>query len=136
MSCNISSRHIANLFDHILVYTFIICVPSLGRKQFLQNWNHSNSLNLYRLLDTQVSNMNQRIRTDPHCFVSIIGPCASGKTQLVSNMLLNQDRIFRPSLTKFCIYTITINPTSISCLLIAHVRKFTLKSVRASIEQQ
>ena len=44
--------------------------------------------------------MNKRVRTDPHCFVSIVGPCGSGKTQLVSNMLLNQGKIFRPSSDK------------------------------------
>ena len=44
--------------------------------------------------------MNKRIRTDPHCFVSIVGPCGSGKTHLVSNMLLNQGKIFRPSFDK------------------------------------
>ena len=44
--------------------------------------------------------MNKRIRTDPHCFVSIVGPRGSGKTQLVSNMLLNQDKIFSPSFDK------------------------------------
>ena len=96
----ISSRDIVNLFTSFLVYTFFICLHSLGRKQFLQNWNHSNSLYLYWLLDTQVSNMNKRIRTDPHCFVSIVGPCGSGNTQLVSNMLLNQGKIFRPSFDK------------------------------------
>ena len=44
--------------------------------------------------------MNKRIRTDPHCFISIVGPCGSGKTQLVSNMLKNQSKIFQPSFDK------------------------------------
>ena len=39
--------------------------------------------------------MNKRIRTDPHCFISIVGPCGSGKTQLVSNMLKNENKIFQ-----------------------------------------
>ena len=44
--------------------------------------------------------MNKRIRTDPHCFVSIVGPCGSGKTQLVSKMLANQNQVFKPSFDK------------------------------------
>lgn len=44
--------------------------------------------------------MNKRIRTDPHCFMSVVGPCGSGKTQLVSNMLINQSRIFKPCFQK------------------------------------
>ena len=45
--------------------------------------------------------MNKRIRTDPHCFISIVGPCGSGKTQLVSNMLKNQSKFFQPCFDKF-----------------------------------
>ena len=44
--------------------------------------------------------MNQRIRIDPHCFISLVGPCGSGKTQLVSNMLKNQSKIFQPCFDK------------------------------------
>ena len=44
--------------------------------------------------------MNKRIRTDPHCFLSVVGPCGSGKTQLVSSMLVNQYKVFRPSFDK------------------------------------
>ena len=44
--------------------------------------------------------MNKRIRTDPHCFISIVGPCGSGKTQLVSNMFKNQSKIFQTCFDK------------------------------------
>ena len=44
--------------------------------------------------------MNKRIRTNPHCFISIVGPCGSGKTRLVSDMLINQSRIFKPAFQK------------------------------------
>ena len=44
--------------------------------------------------------MNKRIRTDPHCFLSVVGPCGSGKTQLVSSTLVNQYKVFRPSFDK------------------------------------
>ena len=44
--------------------------------------------------------MNKRIHTDPLCFISIVGPCGSGKTQLVSNMLKNQCKIFQPCFDK------------------------------------
>ena len=44
--------------------------------------------------------MKRRIRTDPHCFISIVGPCGSGKTHLVSNTLKNQSKIFQPCFDK------------------------------------
>ena len=44
--------------------------------------------------------MNKRIRTHPHCFISIVGPCGSGKTQLVSNMLKNQSKVSQPCFDK------------------------------------
>ena len=39
--------------------------------------------------------MNKRIRTNPHYCSSFIGPCGSGKTQLVSFMLENEIKIFQ-----------------------------------------
>ena len=44
--------------------------------------------------------MNKRIRTNPHCFISIVRPCRSVKTQLVSNMLKSQSKIFQPCFDK------------------------------------
>ena len=44
--------------------------------------------------------MNKRIRTDPHCFLSVVGPCGRGKTQLVSSMIVNQYKVFRLSFDK------------------------------------
>ena len=44
--------------------------------------------------------MNKRINTSPHCFISIVGPGGCGKTQLVSQMLQNQRKIFKPSFDK------------------------------------
>ena len=44
--------------------------------------------------------MNKRIRTEPHCFISIVGPCGSGKTQLVLNILKNLSKIFQPCFDK------------------------------------
>ena len=49
--------------------------------------------------------MNKRIRTDHHCFISIVEPCGGGKTPLVSNMLKNQSKIFQPCFDKIvCLY--------------------------------
>ena len=45
--------------------------------------------------------MNKKINTDPHCFLSVIGPGGCGKTQLVSRILLNQKIIFKPCFEKF-----------------------------------
>ena len=44
--------------------------------------------------------MNKRIRTDPLCFISTVGPCGSGETQLASNMLKIQSKIFQPCFVK------------------------------------
>ena len=45
--------------------------------------------------------MNKRISTQPHCFVSVVGPAGSGKTRLIGRMIVNQAKIFSPSLDKF-----------------------------------
>ena len=44
--------------------------------------------------------MNKKINTNPHCFLSVIGPGGCGKTQLVSRILLNQKIIFKPCFEK------------------------------------
>ena len=44
--------------------------------------------------------MNKRISTEPHCFISIVGPAGCGKTQLVERMISNQEKIFSPRFTK------------------------------------
>lgn len=44
--------------------------------------------------------MNKRISTEPHCFISIVGPAGSGKTRLVGRMICNQEKIFSPSFNK------------------------------------
>ena len=41
--------------------------------------------------------MNKKIYTNPHCFISIVGPGGCGKTHLVSQIILNQKNIFKPS---------------------------------------
>ena len=45
--------------------------------------------------------MNKRIDTEPHCFISIVGPGGCGKTQLVAEMLVNQNKVFKPPFDKF-----------------------------------
>ena len=44
--------------------------------------------------------MNKRISTEPHCFISIVGPAGCGKTQLVGRMISNQEKIFSPRFRK------------------------------------
>ena len=44
--------------------------------------------------------MNKRISTQPHCFVSAVGPAGSGKTRLIGRMIGNQEKIFSPSFDK------------------------------------
>ena len=44
--------------------------------------------------------MNKRISTQPHCFVSVVGPAGSGKTRLIGRMIVNQAKIFSPSFDK------------------------------------
>ena len=45
--------------------------------------------------------MNKKLYTNPHCFLSVIGPGGCGKTQLISRILLNQNIIFKPCFEKF-----------------------------------
>ena len=44
--------------------------------------------------------MNKRIKTNPHCFISVVGPAGSGKTRLIGRMICNQEKIFRPVFDK------------------------------------
>ena len=44
--------------------------------------------------------MNKRISTQPHCFVSVVGPAGSGKTRQIGRMIVNQAKIFSPSFDK------------------------------------
>ena len=44
--------------------------------------------------------MNKRISTSPHCFISVVGPAGSGKTQLIGRMICNQEKMFRPVFDK------------------------------------
>lgn len=41
--------------------------------------------------------MNKRINTNPHCFISVVGPAGSGKTRLIGRMIFNQEKIFKPT---------------------------------------
>ena len=43
--------------------------------------------------------MIKRISTQPHCFISVVGPAGSGKTRLIGRMIVNQ-KIFSPSFDK------------------------------------
>ena len=71
----------------------------------LQYWVLTNSLSFRRFSITvslywihMSKSINKRINTSPHCFISIVGPGSCGKTQVVSQMLQNQRKIFKPSL--------------------------------------
>ena len=44
--------------------------------------------------------MIKRISTQPHCFISVVGPAGSGKTRLIGHMIVNQEKIFSPSFDK------------------------------------
>ena len=44
--------------------------------------------------------MIKRISTQPHCFISVVGPAGSGKTRLIGRMIVNQEKIFSPSFDK------------------------------------
>ena len=49
--------------------------------------------------------MNKRSDTEPHCFISVVGPTGCGKTLLVAEMLVNQKNVFKPPFDKllyFC----------------------------------
>ena len=44
--------------------------------------------------------MNKRISTNPHCFISVVGPADCGKTRLIAKMISKQEKIFRPSFVR------------------------------------
>ena len=44
--------------------------------------------------------MNKKTNTNPHCFLSVIGPGGCDNNRLVSRILLNQKIIFKPSFEK------------------------------------
>ena len=52
--------------------------------------------------------MNNRISTQPHCFVSVVGPLGSGKTRLIAHMIANQAKLFSPGLDKTIYFIIVI----------------------------
>lgn len=61
--------------------------------------------------------MNKRINTNPHCFISIVGPGGCGKTRLVSELLLNQRKIFIPSFDRILYFYNHFQSTYESLLL-------------------
>ena len=114
--------------------TVIFSIAYLAFAEFIANWDYRNFVNVHRLLGTKRKTMDKRIRTDPHCFISIVGPCGSGKTQLVSNMLKNQSKIFQPCFDKIVyLYnhyqkdfdTLLVNCVSQKSIPLSFIRAFT-----------
>ena len=44
--------------------------------------------------------MIKSISTEPHCFVSVVGPAGSGKFRLIGRMIGNHEKIFSSSFDK------------------------------------
>ena len=53
--------------------------------------------------------MNERISTEPHCFLSFVGAAGYGKTQLVGRMISNQEKKFHHASQTLSFYKVTIN---------------------------
>ena len=49
---------------------------------------------------TNTTAMIKRIGTQPHCFISVVGPAGSGRTRLIGRMIVNQEKIFAPGFDK------------------------------------
>ena len=56
---------------------------------------HCISLRLTRF--TRSKTMNERISTNPHCFIPVVGPVGCGKTRLIAKLISSQEKNFRPS---------------------------------------
>ena len=48
----------------------------------------------------------KRISTQPHCFISVVGPAGSRKTRLIGRMIVNQEKKFSPSFDKIIYFYI------------------------------
>ena len=73
------------------------------------------SVTWYQNLDHEQTHLYQYTRFHLNC-----GPCGSGKTQIVSNMLMNQTKIFNPSFEKnfsfYSHYEINFDTVLTSCI--------------------
>ena len=54
--------------------------------------------------------MNKIISTDPHCFLTVIGPSGLGKTHLVAQLLRQHRQIFKPIFEQFVYFYIHFQP--------------------------
>ena len=49
---------------------------------------------------TDAKSTNKGISTQPHCFVSVVGPAGSGNTRMTGRMISNREKFFHPALAK------------------------------------
>ena len=98
------------LSDHFVVVLFSIAYLALS----LRTNNHSGVLALLSACVGYIrhpwsKSMNKIIYTNPHCFISIVGPGGCGKTHLVSQIILNQKTFSSRASRMFCTFTNTSN---------------------------
>ena len=60
----------------------------------------STFVSLFGPYPTDTKAMIKRISSQPHCFISVVGPAGSGKTRLIGRMIVNQEKLFSPSFDK------------------------------------
>ena len=90
----------------------------------LSFWSASIVIGLHWKYQTRPKSMNKKINTNPHCFLSVIGPGGCGKTQLVSRILLNQKIIFKPCFETILYFTNISKLNTNRFYWDAHVKKF------------
>ena len=92
-------------FDTSLFHHFCDCFVQywfLDRQFYnrLSIWSASIVIGLHWIYLTRPKSMNKKINTNPHCFLSVIGPGGCGKTRLISRVLLNQKIVSKPCFEK------------------------------------
>ena len=69
---------------------------------------------------------NKIISTDPHCFLTVVGPGGSGKTHLVAQLLWQHLQIFKPDFEQFVYFYNNFQPIYEELLLFLGQQNFFL----------
>ena len=100
--CGDSRLHISFLCDSNTLYNrsnscyFLHNLYTLWHREHICFWCTCLTVNLPRAHFTCPKTMNKRIKTEPHCFVLVVGPAVSWNTKLIGRMISNPEKIFSP----------------------------------------
>ena len=101
--CCLDKIECNRFFSKLFFHYFIIGAIAFSSIAYLACTENSsmqtriiNFISAHRFHVTKRKTMNRRNRKESPCFISIVGPCGSSKTQLLSKMLKTQSKIFQP----------------------------------------